>query len=327
MSQKKTRSLEYYSKDKGPKRTLVLECVDGKRYIKKRDLEKYYFQDGWTISDFNYHFGLGHRIVRGSLYKWFTKDQIDKSHRQKIAKRQQGDSNSNKCNWYIPKKLIPLEDLRKAVMTSSSKKEVKEKLQLTNYELSFLQQYYNFKLPHKDILINTGVHRRLTKSQVKLLAKTLEILGLGLTFFQNPLEGIRELDGLTWELRRISRSLKRAFRSEIQDSNLGGFPSNIIEYFFYKNLKRYYNKVIPQYYIPLLKYHCDFLLDSQLILELDGQFHQESKDAKRDSELESLGYKVVRIDLNACGFQRYFKTKDIRKCIKKYVFPKLHPSV
>lgn len=320
------RPLEYYSKDKGPRRVLTLELIDGKRYIKKRDLEKYYFQDMWNISDFQYHFGLGHRIVRGSLYKWFTKEQIEQSHKAKIALKQKGDHNSNSCNWYIPKKLIPLEDLRKAISESSSKKELKEKLKLTNYELSFVQQYYNLRLPKKNDLVVHGLQSRLTVRQIKLLAKSMRILSLENDFFNKPYEAIRELDGFTWELRRISRSLKRAFRSS-RDASQGGFPSNLIEYFFYKNLKKYYPGVVPQYSIPHSSYRCDFLLDSNHILELDGQFHEPSKDASRDKALVQMGYEVIHINLEEANLNRYFNNKTIRQCIKKYVFPKLHPLV
>lgn len=73
---------------KGPSRKLELIVEDGKRYIKKHDLQHYFFDQKWKIKDFQYHFGLGHRIVRGSLYKWFSKEEIDKSHREKIAERQ-----------------------------------------------------------------------------------------------------------------------------------------------------------------------------------------------------------------------------------------------
>lgn len=50
---------------KGPSRKLELIVEDGKRYIKKHDLQHYFFDQKWKIKDFQYHFGLGHRIVRG----------------------------------------------------------------------------------------------------------------------------------------------------------------------------------------------------------------------------------------------------------------------
>lgn len=317
------RPLEYYSRDKGPKRTLTLDLIDGKRYIKKRDLEKYYFQDMWNITDFQYHFGLGHRIVRASLYKWFTPDEIDRSHRDKIAKKQRGDNNSNRCNWYIPSKLIPLEKLRKAVETSSTKREVKERLRVTNYELSFLQQYYNFRLPKNNKLLDHSLQYRLSTYQVDILVRLLKDFHLEEVFFKDTLLGIRELDALAWELKHINRSLKRAFRGELNNDPRGGFPSNSLEYFFYKGFIKYYSPVIPQYYIKSLNIHVDFLLPHNTILELDGQLHKPKRDKIRDRDLSSLGYRVIRIDLKTCGLNRFYKLKDIRKCIKKYVLPEL----
>ena len=32
---------------KGPRRKLILEVHDGKRYIKKRDLQKYFFEEAY----------------------------------------------------------------------------------------------------------------------------------------------------------------------------------------------------------------------------------------------------------------------------------------
>lgn len=324
MSVNNSRPLEYYSRDRGPKRTLILELIGGKRYIKKRDLEKYYFQDMWNISDFQYHFGLGHRIVRASLYKWFTPEEIDRSHREKIARKQKGDNNSNRCNWYIPSKLVPLEELRQAVESSSTKKQVKEQLRLTNYELSFIQQYYNFKLPKPNKLLDHSLQYRLTSSQIKILVQVLKSFKLEELFFKDPLLGIRELDALGWELKRINRSLKRAFRKDLKLDSRGGFPSNAIEYFFYKGLIKYYPTVIPQYYIKQLGIWVDFLLPQNTILELDGnKFHIKSKDKARDKELSKLGYKVIRLNLDNCGLNRFYRLKDVKLCIKKYVFPVL----
>lgn len=107
---------------KGPSRKLELIVEDGKRYIKKHDLQHYFFDQKWKIKDFQYHFGLGHRIVRGSLYKWFSKEEIDKSHREKIAERQKGENNSNRVNWYRPSKVIPLELLEKTIQGSLTKR-------------------------------------------------------------------------------------------------------------------------------------------------------------------------------------------------------------
>lgn len=143
---------------KGPSRKLELIVEDGKRYIKKHDLQHYFFDQKWKIKDFQYHFGLGHRIVRGSLYKWFSKELIK---------------------------------------------------------------------------------------------------------------------------------------------------------------MRY--KVIPQFFFKDLNIHVDFLLDDSIILELDGKMHVRELDLERDKALNSLGYQVIRIDLEKENLSRFMKNSDIRKCLKKYL--------
>ena len=143
---------------KGPSRKLELIVEDGKRYIKKHDLQHYSFDQKWKIKDFQYHFGLGHRIVRGSLYKWFSKELIK---------------------------------------------------------------------------------------------------------------------------------------------------------------MRY--KVIPQFFFKDLNIHVDFLLDDSIILELDGKMHVRELDLERDKALNSLGYQVIRIDLEKENLSRFMKNSNIRKCLKKYL--------
>lgn len=88
--------------------------------------------------------------------------EIGKSHREKIAERQKGENNSNRINWYRPSKVIPLELLEKTIQGSLTKREVKEKLNLTSYELSSIQQYYNFRLPNKNRLIDDFCSNHLT---------------------------------------------------------------------------------------------------------------------------------------------------------------------
>lgn len=165
---------------KGPSRKLELIVEDGKRYIKKHDLQHYFFDQKWKIKDFQYHFGLGHRIVRGSLYKWFSN--------------------------------------------------------------------------------------------------------------------------------------KKYYREE--DYNL---PTNIVEYRFYKELIKMRYKVIPQFFFKDLNIHVDFLLDDSIILELDGKMHVRELDLERDKVLNSLGYQVIRIDLEKENLSRFMKNSDIRKCLKKYL--------
>lgn len=304
---------------KGPKRKLILEVHDGKRYIKKRDLQHYFFEEKWKIQDFRYHFGLGHRVVRQSLYKWFTKEEIDQSHRDKIADKQKGDRNSNSVNWYRPSKLIPLENLLDAIRNSKSKRELKEKLNLTSYELSFLQQFYNLRLPKKDILVDDFSVNHLSKSEILLLAKfsvmsgTFEDLLSGNT--RRIHNGVCKLIELNFELKYLLRKLKKYFRDISWN-----MPTNLIEYHFYKRLIRMFPDLIPQYFFRDLNIHVDFMIPSRkLIIELDGMFHIHGTDQERDKKLNSKGYTVVRINLDKENLSRFVTSKDIRICLKKYL--------
>lgn len=78
-------------------------------------------------------------------------------------------------------------------------------------------------------------------------------------------------------------------------------------------------KVIPQFFFKDLNIHVDFLLDDSIILELDGKMHVRELDLERDKALNSLGYQVIRIDLEKENLSRFMKNSDIRKCLKKYL--------
>lgn len=306
---------------KGPRRLLQLDVIDGKRYIKKRDLQKYFFEDKWSISDFKYHFGLGHRIVRGSLYKWFTKEEIDRSHREKISDKQKGDNNSNSVNWYRPSKLISLEELKSSIGKVNNKHQLKEALSLTSYELSFIQQFYNFRLPDKDkILDNKSIHR-LTKSDLYVLALILKASGTSEDFLSGDIPRIintlHQLSDLTFYIRYIFRKLRRIYRKELISNNVT-FPTNLIEWKAYKALISMGYKPIPQYYIKKLKIKVDFLINN-IVLELDGNLHNIDKDKIRDTKLKKLGYQVIRIDLKKESLNRFSNIKDVKLCIKKYL--------
>lgn len=308
---------------KGPRRLLELEVIDGKRYIKKRDLQKYFFDDMWSIKDFKYHFGLGHRIVRSSLYKWFTVEQIDRSHRDKISKKQRGDSNSNSVNWYRPSKLIPLSELERAIGTCRNKRELKEKLGMTTYELSFLQQFYNYHLPNKVPMIDDVAHHHLTKAEIKLLAKIMVSMDWHKDFLSSYVKknciSIRNLYFLSLELKYISRKLRRYYRKELRKHGIV-LNMNLIEYQFSKSLTKLGINYIPQAYVKKLKIHVDFILpDTNTILELDGQLHSKYKDSKRDIELSKLGYNIIRINLKQEGLDRFSAYKSIRLCLRKYL--------
>lgn len=303
---------------KGPRRKLELEVYDGKRYIKKRDLQHYFFDEKWKIKDFQYHFGLGHRVVRQSLYKWFTKDEIDKSHRQKISDKQKGDRNSNSVNWYRPRKLILLTELEEAIKTVKNKKELKQRLNLTSWELSYLQQFYNFRLPNHNTFIEDFSSNHLTKSEIKLMVKLMIIEGVDKAFLKGSDSDIKraicKLLELNFRLKYILRKLKKYYR---YDYNM---PSNLIEYHFYKQLIKIYPDIIPQFFIKSLNIHVDFYIPStNTIIELDGSLHDQYKDKVRDDNLRDLGYKIIRIDLETENLNRFVKPKDIRICLKKYL--------
>lgn len=125
---------------------------------------------------------------------------------------------------------------------------------------------------------------------------------------------IRSLKGPSRKLELIVEDGKRYYREE--DYNL---PTNIVEYRFYKELIKMRYKVIPQFFFKNLNIHVDFLLDDSIILELDGKMHVRELDLERDKALNSLGYQVIRIDLEKENLSRFMKNSDIRKCLKKYL--------
>lgn len=125
---------------------------------------------------------------------------------------------------------------------------------------------------------------------------------------------IRSLKGPSRKLELIVEDGKRYYGEE--DYNL---PTNIVEYRFYKELIKMRYKVIPQFFFKDLNIHVDFLLDDSIILELDGKMHVRELDLERDKALNSLGYQVIRIDLEKENLSRFMKNSDIRKCLKKYL--------
>lgn len=127
-------------------------------------------------------------------------------------------------------------------------------------------------------------------------------------------QSIINLLSLTYDLRIIIKKLKKYYREYPYY-----YPTNLIEYQFFKVMKRMKLNVIPQFFIEKLHIHVDFLIDDYIILELDGQLHNYQKDKVRDLNLNSLDYKVVRIDLKKENLNRFPKIKDIRLCLKKYL--------
>lgn len=306
---------------KGPNKKLKLEVLDGKQYIRKRDLQHYFFDKHWTIKDFQYHFGIGYRIVRQSLYKWFTEQEIDASHREKIAIKQR-INNSNQVNWYRPRKVIPLANLVEAISKCHNKKELKEFLNLTSFELSSLQQYYNLRLPnHNTLLENFSVYR-MNRKEIRLLAEIMQIMGCKGLLTDKPdeqVKAIKELSDTVFDLRIILRKLKVEYK-ELLREHKPHLPSNIIEYRFSKALDKLKIDYQTQVYIEELNIYVDFLLtDYNVILEIDGHFHNSKIDKERDEKLIARDYQIIRIPVNKKILHRYTPDKDIRKCLKKYL--------
>ena len=133
---------------KSTKRKIKTEIVDGKTYIEKKAFIHYYVEKGFSIKDFNDHFNLGHRVVRQSLYKYFSKAERSKLHGKKISNKQKVN-NSNSVNFFKPRNLIELDKLKEAIIQSKNQRQVIQRLGITKYVLTSNMQYYNLKFSTK----------------------------------------------------------------------------------------------------------------------------------------------------------------------------------
>lgn len=222
---------------KSPKHKLKLIKEDGKSYIRKKDLDHYFFEQGMTREDFKFHFGIGHRIMTQSLYNIYTKDQIKKSQGEKIAKIQR-ENNSNKVNWYKPTNLVEVDKIKEAISTSSTHGEAMEKLGMSKYVFSHHLQYYN---------LIYGETKEKGKKSLSLTTKEVDLLK-SLMFYDKQIEslfsknspdivkGIDCINDLKYTLFNLVRKLKRINRKHIKQSNTR-YSANNIEYQFYKYFK------------------------------------------------------------------------------------------
>lgn len=306
---------------KSPKHKLKLIKEDGKSYIRKKDLDHYFFEQGMTREDFKFHFGIGHRIMTQSLYKYYTKDQIKKSQGEKIAKIQR-ENNSNKVNWYKPTNLVEVDKIKEAISTSSTHGEAMEKLGMSKYVFSHHLQYYN---------LIYGETKEKGKKSLSLTTKEVDLLK-SLMFYDKQIEslfsknspdivkGIDCINDLKYTLFNLVRKLKRINRKHIKQSNTR-YSANNIEYQFYKYFKHINIDVEVQF--PLGSYKYDFFFPKfNLLLELDGSLHEINRDRIKDELAVKQGYKIIRIKLSKSLLHKVYDEqtifKKIESCINQY---------
>ena len=72
------------------------------------------------------------------------------------------------------------------------------------------------------------------------------------------------------------------------------YPEKVaFDFFTVNSIKFEHQKQIGKYFV-------DFCIDN-VIIEIDGaRWHNKEKDLIRDAEIESIGYKVFRIDSKEC---------------------------
>lgn len=306
---------------KSPKHKLKLIKEDGKSYIRKKDLDHYFFEQGMTREDFKFHFGIGHRIMTQSLYKYYTKDQIKRSQGEKIAKIQR-ENNSNRVNWYKPANLVEVDKIKEAISTSLTHEEAMEKLGMSKYVFSHHLQYYN--LAYNETKEKSKKFLSLTTEEVELL-KSLMFYNkqIGLLFSRNSsdiIKGIDCINDFKYTLFNLVRKLKRINRKHIKRFNIR-YSANNIEYQFYKYFKHLKLDVEAQF--PLGPYKYDFFFPKfNLLLELDGSLHEINRDLIKDELAANQGYKVIRIKLSKSLLNKAYDEqtifKKIKSCINQY---------
>lgn len=93
--------------------------------------------------------------------------------------------------------------------------------------------------------------------------------------------------------------LKPTSFHSIIDSLKSKFPDSRAEDIFYSILE---NEKIPfKFHYKIGPYEADYLIDEDLVLELDGPIHNQEKqqkhDEKRDKYLVKMGYRILRIPI------------------------------
>lgn len=304
---------------KSTKRKIKTEIVDGKTYIEKKAFIHYYVEKGFSIKDFNDHFNLGHRVVRQSLYKYFSKAERSKLHGKKISNKQKVN-NSNSVNFFKPRNLIELDKLKEAIIQSKNQRQVIQRLGITKYVLTSNMQYYNLKF-------STKFNRKAKKlnlidilepEQIEIL-KLLPLVNKDISNILNINNknkitlALNSLHDLKFELSIMYRLLSKKLR---RHSNNFNNCSNQVEYIFSKFLKEHNITYSTQLRID--NCYFDFYLpDHNLIVELDGNLHTKERDLFKNNLV--LGkYRLLRINT--------IKTnkKHIEACFKNQLLPLLN---
>jgi very-short-patch-repair endonuclease len=57
------------------------------------------------------------------------------------------------------------------------------------------------------------------------------------------------------------------------------------------------NGIKCKFHYKIGPYEADYLLNDDIVLELDGPMHGTKKDERKDKYLRRMGYKVVRIPI------------------------------
>jgi very-short-patch-repair endonuclease len=140
------------------------------------------------------------------------------------------------------------------------------------------------------------IMREITKNQkaefvekILPLAKRLRMEGLS----------DREIEGVVYQYVRIEKkklysppypeSLRIDTISQLNDL---GSKAEAIVYFF---LEKYKIDFKTQYEIG--PYRADFLIDSLIVLEIDGPRHDEEYDKRRDEFIRNRGFLIVRVPI------------------------------
>jgi very-short-patch-repair endonuclease len=308
--------------NKSPKRKLKLELIEGKTYIQEKDILHYYVEKNWNIADFMVHFGLGHRIVRRSITMFIPKEKRSEIRGNK-TRQSQLSKNSNSVNWYKPRNLIELEKLKSAIESSKNQSQLLKTLGITKYVLTSNLQYYNLHLPPRKPY-GLSLHD-LTNSDLDLLKKLTPFhKGLDLLLSEDKKqvsEGIFELAKLAFEIKLLSRKVRRYHRNLLKDNSVK-FPANLVEYCFMSSLDKLGINYEMQFRIG--KRSFDFLIEGKLIVELDGHLHADKIDKEKDKLAISNGYTLIRLPLKELKLVRFKQKEDFILCIKKYVLPALN---
>lgn len=300
----------------------LLKLDNGKNVIDKKWMDEYFVKKMYSLKDFKHHFGIGHRVYKNSREHWYTQEQLKRIRSEKATKNQIV-KNSNSVNFFKPRNLIELEKLQKTIKNSKTKKEIKEKLGISDYILKSNMRYYNLKLKKKRHQVSKdNLFQGLNKREI-LRIKELSILfpDLYKNFIEklnNDIKVVELIDNmlsLSFDLRILVRKLKR-YQRNIKNHR---YVSNIVEYQVSLIFDKKDIDYIPQFNIG--DYYYDFLLvDYNTIIELDGNLHNKKRDKLKDKIANENGYLVKRIKLDK---KENEKTLRRKLCLRKIKYPKL----